>query len=140
MRVVLDTNILIAALITAGTPPDKIYQAWRKKRFTLVSSTWQLAEFRRASRREKLKEFVDPIEAGNLVGGLRREAIVLEKLPNVEFSNDPDDNPILAMAIAGQADFIVSGDKRGLLALTKVGGTRIVTPRDFLKSLPKRSR
>ena len=36
MRVVLDTGILIAALITSGTPPDAIYRAWRKKRFELI--------------------------------------------------------------------------------------------------------
>jgi hypothetical protein len=55
MRVVLDTGILIAALITADTPPDQVYQAWRKKRFTLVTSVWQLGEFRRASRYERVK-------------------------------------------------------------------------------------
>ncbi len=38
MRVVLDTGILIAALITRDTPPDRIYQAWRKQRFELVTS------------------------------------------------------------------------------------------------------
>ena len=42
MRVVLDTGILIAALITSGTPPDTIYRAWRKKRFELITSEWQL--------------------------------------------------------------------------------------------------
>jgi hypothetical protein len=41
MRVVLDTGILIAALITADTPPDRIYQAWRRKRFQLITSRWQ---------------------------------------------------------------------------------------------------
>ena len=38
MRVVLDTGILITALITRDTPPDRIYQAWRKQRFELVTS------------------------------------------------------------------------------------------------------
>ena len=55
MRVVLDTGILIAALITTDTPPSLIYQAWRKKRFELVTSEWQLDEFRRVSRYSKLR-------------------------------------------------------------------------------------
>ena len=42
MRVVLDTSILIVALITRDTPPDQIYQAWRKRCFELVTSEWQL--------------------------------------------------------------------------------------------------
>ena len=44
MRIVLDTNILIGALITKGTPPDSLYQAWLKGEIELVTSTAQLAE------------------------------------------------------------------------------------------------
>ena len=67
MRVVFDTDILIAALITRDTPPDRIYQAWRKRRFELVSSEWQLEEFRRVSRYPKLRNYLQPIESGNKV-------------------------------------------------------------------------
>jgi uncharacterized protein len=74
MRVVLDTGILIAALITTDTPPSLIYQAWRKKRFELVTSEWQLGEFRRVSRYSKLRRFLKPVEAGSLVNGLRGQA------------------------------------------------------------------
>jgi|SRR3989344_2651114 len=83
MRVVLDTGILIAALITADTPPDQVYQAWRKKRFTLISSVWQLGEFRRVSRYERVKKVLNPAEAGNLINGLRHHATVLTELPEV---------------------------------------------------------
>jgi hypothetical protein len=138
MRVVLDTGILIAALITADTSPDQVYQAWRKKRFTLVTSVWQLGEFRRASRYERVKKFLKPTEAGNLVNGLKRHATVLKELPNVDLSRDPHDNPVLAMAIAGEADFPITGDRRGLLTLKRVGATRIVTAAEFLKILKKK--
>ncbi len=99
MRVVLDTGVFIAALITTDTPPALIYQAWRKKRFELVTSEWQLDEFRRVSRYPKLRRFIKPAEAGNLVNGLRHQATVLETLPRVDLSPDPDDNPVLSMAI-----------------------------------------
>ncbi|HJX17184.1 MAG TPA: putative toxin-antitoxin system toxin component, PIN family [Acidiferrobacterales bacterium] len=138
MRVVLDTGILIAALITADTSPDQVYQAWRKKRFTLVTSVWQLGEFRRASRYERVKKFLKPTEAGNLVNGLKRHATVLTELPDVDLSRDPQDNPVLAMAIAGEADYLVTGDRRGLLSLKRVGATRIVTAAEFLKILKKK--
>src|SRR4030067_2466159 len=126
MRVVLDTGILIAALITADTSPDQVYQAWRKKRFTLVTSVWQLGEFRRASRYERVKKFLKPTEAGNLVNGLKRHATVLTELPDVDLSRDPQDNPVLAMALAGEADYLVTGDPRGVLCLKRGGGTRTV--------------
>ncbi|MFP5349343.1 MAG: putative toxin-antitoxin system toxin component, PIN family [Gammaproteobacteria bacterium] len=138
MRVVLDTGILIAALITADTPPDRVYQAWRKKRFTLITSAWQLGEFRRASRYERVKALLRPTEAGNLVNGLKHHAIVLTELPKVDLSRDPDDNPVLAMAIAGKADYLVTGDRRGLLSLKRVGPTRVVTAAAFIKRLKKR--
>lgn len=135
MRVVLDTGILIAALITHDTPPDQIYQAWRKKRFELVTSEWQLAEFRRVSRYPRLRKYLSSAEAGNLVNGLRYQAVVLTELPRLDLSPDPDDNPILAMAVASRADYLVSGDKRDLLALKRVEQTRIVTARQFLNKL-----
>lgn len=138
MRVVLDTGILIAALITADTSPDQVYQAWRKKRFSLITSTWQLGEFRRASRYDRVKKFLKPTEAGNLVNGLKRHATVLKELPDVDLSQDPQDNPVLAMAIAGEADYLVTGDRRGLLSLKRVGATRIVTAAEFLKVLKKK--
>lgn len=140
MRAVVDTGILIAALITADTPPDRIYQAWRKKRFTLVTSRWQLDEFRRASRYRKLAKFLKPAEAGNLVNGLKRHALVLTDLPDMDLSRDPHDNPVLAMAVADEADYLVTGDRRGLLSLRRVGATRIVTAAEFLRVLKRKRR
>jgi len=135
MRVVLDTGILVAALITRNTPPDLIYQAWRKKKFELITSEWQLSEFRRVSRYPKLRKYLIPSEAGSMINGMRYQALVLTDLPTLEISPDPDDNPVLAMAVASEADFLVSGDKRDLLALKIIEKTKIVTARNFLTKL-----
>jgi putative PIN family toxin of toxin-antitoxin system len=135
MRVVLDTGILIAALITTDTPPALIFRAWRKKRFELITSEWQLGEFRRVSRYSKLRRYLKPVEAGNLVNGLRHQATVLKTLPTVDLSPDPDDNPVLAMAEASQAQYLVTGDKKDLLALGTIGGTHIVTARQLVDAL-----
>jgi putative PIN family toxin of toxin-antitoxin system len=135
MRIVVDTGILIAALITKDTPPDLIYQVWRKNKFELITSGWQLSEFRRVSRYPKLRKYLVPSEAGNMINGLRYQALVLTDLPTLEVSPDPDDNPVLAMAVAGEADFLVSGDKRDLLALKIIEKTKIVTARNFLARL-----
>lgn len=135
MRIVIDTGILIAALITKDTPPDQIYQAWRKKKFELITSEWQLSEFRRVSRYPKLRKFLIPSEAGNMINGLRHQALVLNDLPTLELSPDPDDDPVLAMAVAGKADYLVSGDKTDLLALKNIEKTKIITARTFLMKL-----
>ena len=103
MRVVIDTGILIAALITTDTPQALIYQAWRKKHFELITSEWQLDEFRGVTRYSKLRRLLNPAEAGHLVNSLRHQAVVLETLPTVNLSPDPEDNPVLAMAEASRA-------------------------------------
>ncbi|MGZ8160459.1 MAG: putative toxin-antitoxin system toxin component, PIN family [Methylobacter sp.] len=135
MRVVLDTGILIAALITVDTPPDKIYQAWKKKRFELFTSEWQLEEFRRVSRYPKLRRFINPVEAGQMVNGLKLNAFVYASLPTVDLCKDPDDNPVLAMALESKADFLVTGDKCDLLSMDRVGMTPIVSAAGFLAAL-----
>ena len=139
MRAVLDTGVLIAALITRDTPPDRIYQAWRRHRFEIVTSQWQLAEFRRVSRYPRLRRFLHPADAGRMVNGLRMHAIMVANLPRVDASADPDDNPILATAIAGNAHYLVSSDKRDVLSLERAGNARIVSAREYVDLLERRN-
>ena len=84
MRIVLDTGILIAALITVDTPPDLIYKAWKRKRFDLFTSEWQLEEFRRVSRYPKLKPYIKPVEAGQMINSIRFSAQVYSTLPEID--------------------------------------------------------
>ena len=132
MRVVLDTNILIGALITKGTPPDSLYQAWLRDEFELVTSLAQLSEMARVIVRPRLRRFVDADEAAAIVENIAARAVVLRGLPVVDLSADPDDNPILATAIAGKADLLVTGDKKHLLTLGVVEGIPVVTAREAL--------
>lgn len=138
MRVVLDTNVLLAAPISPYTPPDTIYRAWRDRRFELVTSAKQLEELRRVNRYPKLRRILPPHRAGAMVNNMQG-AVVLERLPDpsqgVELS-DPDDAFLLATAIAGDAVWLVTGDRRtGLLQLGRVGGAAIVTPREFVREI-----
>lgn len=134
MRVILDTNVLLAALISPHGHPDAIYRAWRAARFELLTSLAQLDELRRASRYPKLKALLPAHRVGTLVNHLQR-AVVLECLahlpPGMEVK-DPHDAFLLAMAVAGAADYLVTGDGRaGLLQRGHLGRTRIVNPASF---------
>lgn len=135
MRVVLDTNVVLSGMLRKNSPADLLRQAWEERRFTLVTSEWQLEELRRVSRYPRLQRYLRPHEGGSLVGQIRRRAIVLEVLPAVEASSDPDDDPILATALAGEAEWLVTGDKGDLLTIGKVRRVRIVTVREFLEIL-----
>ncbi|MDZ7803824.1 putative toxin-antitoxin system toxin component, PIN family [Thiohalophilus sp.] len=131
MRVVLDSNILFSALISPHGPPDRIYRAWRSSRFEIVTSQLQLDEIRRASRYPKLRAVLQPARIGNMINNLQ-QAIVLENL-NLEIeATDPDDAFLLAMALAGEADYLITGDRRaGLLERGNIERTRILTPSEF---------
>ena len=135
MRVVLDTNILTGALITGGTPPDSLYRAWLRGEIALVTYTAQIRELADVLARERLQRFLDADEAAAIVGNIGTRAVVLDELPSVSHSPDPMDNRILATAIAGGADLIVSGDKKHMLALREVDGIPIVTARKALELL-----
>jgi putative PIN family toxin of toxin-antitoxin system len=135
VRVVLDTNLLISALISEQGAPARLLDAWDDQRFVLVSSTEQLQEFKTVSRRERLARFIDRNDVGRVINQIRAEALILEKLPRVDRSTDPADNFLLAMAEAGEADYLVSGDRRGVLVLAQHGRTQIVTVSAMTKTL-----
>lgn len=134
MRVVLDTNVLLSALLSPHGLPDTIYRAWQKDRFDLVTSATQIDELRRASRYAKFKDVLQPHRVGTMVNNMRR-SIMLDALPSLTEgidTNDPNDAFLLSMALAGEADYLVTGDHRaGLLRHGSIGRTRIVTPATF---------
>ena len=135
MRVVLDTNLLISALISEQGAPARLIDAWDEQRFVLVSSKEQLDEFRTVTRRARLAPFIERSDAGRFVNQIRAEALILDKLPHIDRSADPADNFLLSMAEAGEADYLVSGDRRGVLAIAQHGRTQIVTARALVKIL-----
>ncbi|MCC2666674.1 MAG: PilT protein [Gammaproteobacteria bacterium] len=131
MRVVLDTNILLSALISPHGTSDTIYRAWRAAKFTLITSTIQLDELRRASRYPKFKSILQPTRVGTMINNLQY-AIVLKRLSQKVEADDPNDSFLLSMVIEGHADYLVTGDcYAGLLKRKKIGRTRILKPASF---------
>lgn len=134
MKVILDTNVLLSALISPYGAPDIIYRNWRKAHFELITSQAQLEELRRVTRYPKLKAILPPHRIGAMMNHLQR-AIILQDLPKLPADltiNDPDDAFLVTMALAADVDYLVTGDQRaGLLALGSAGRARIVTPHTF---------
>ena len=132
MRLVIDTNILISALLSDRSLPSHLIVLWRAGRFDLLTSVEQVDELMRVTRYPKIRQRLPPTLAGQLINEPRNIAILVSDLPTVTVSPDPNDNYPLAMAAVGGANFLVTGDKRDVLALNVYAGTKIITVRDFL--------
>ena len=80
-----------------------------------------------------MAELVKPYKAGRLVNQVKKLAEDIDPLPRVERSPDPTDDFLLALSEAGKADYLVTGDKGGLLALGRQETTRIISAEDFAR-------
>lgn len=143
MLVVLDTNVLISALIVPSGPPARLVDAWLEGRFDLATGSEQLEELARATRYPKVRKRIERSDAGRLVNDLRALAIRIDRIRIVSASSDPDDNALLGLALAAKVEYLVTGDKAGLLSLRRFKRVQIVTARQLcekLKLLPKQAR
>ncbi len=137
MRIVLDTNIIISGLLSASGPPGSLLRLWLEGKFELATSKAQLNELGRVFDYKKIRKRIPSDQAADFLGHIEALAVVIDPLPIVNLSPDPDDNAILSTAIEAKADFIVSGDKFDLLSLKKVEGISIITARRALNRLKK---
>ncbi len=135
MRVVLDTNILVSALMIQTGNLAAIYRAWQQGQFTLLTCAEHLDELRATLRKPAIAERIKPYKAGGLVNEITGLAESVESLPRVRRSPDPTDDFLLALSEGGGADYLVTGDKIGLLALKHHKGTRIVSASAFVQHL-----
>ena len=129
MTVVLDSNVLFSALISNGLCSD-IFRATVKLR-ALASSAPLLEEFEGIIARK-----LTPTPHSKLfLAGLRKHTRLFDPSPLPQpVCRDPDDDVVLATALAARADIIVTGDD-DLLVLEKFQGIRILSPRQFLELL-----
>lgn len=112
LRVVLDVNVLVSSLIRRSGVPATVVDAWRGGYFEVVVSARLLAELRDVLGRAHLARYLASAEAEKLFVALERNATLVEDPPLAErvVPGDPDDDYLVALARAGRAHVIVSGD------------------------------
>ncbi len=131
IRVVVDTNVFISALMFGGLP-GSVLDLVLLQAVQLVTSAALLDEL---DEKLRLKFEVAPGDADAIRTKLENCALVVKPSISVEFINDdPDDNRVLECAMAGRATYIVSGD-RHLLQLGEYEGIQIVTVRQFIEAV-----
>lgn len=140
MRAVIDTNVAVTAFLTPTGPPANVIAAWRHQRFQAVVSPQILDEYGRALRYERVasRHGITPEEVDSVLADLLRFAVLVEPRERIEVVvADPDDNKFLGCAIAGGADYIVSGDAH-LVEMEEYRGIQILTSAEFLAVLGER--
>jgi uncharacterized protein len=129
-RVVIDTNVFVSGLLSAGSPPARCIEA--------VVSTAQLVASQ-ATLHELMQQLLAP-KFDRYVARARREALLARLAPLVEIveivqqvraCRDPKDDQFLEAAVNGRADVIITGDK-DLLELDRSRGIAIITPVAYL--------
>lgn len=133
MRAVVDTGVLVSALILPRGAVGDLLRALRDGRFVPVYSTEMLLEVVDVLQRPKirLKYHLEPGDAAALIALLRLRGELVISPPVVSLCRDPKDDKFLAAALAGQVECIVTGDK-DLLALHPFRGISILPPAEFL--------
>ena len=136
MIVVIDANVFLSAVINLSGVPAAIMNAWRSRRFSVVTSAALRAELGEILSRPETARYVraTPDAVTTMLRDLDQAAKLVEPDPVSAVQADPDDDPVLGTATAGQADYVVTGD-RHLLAIGTFRGIPIVTPAQFLALL-----
>lgn len=129
MRVVLDTNVLLSAILFGGTP-GQILDAWRAGQVELVMSPDIVDEYVRVGERLNVRH--PDVDVQPSMALIVQNATIVPNTPLPgAVCDDPDDDKFLACALVSGTDIIVSGDKK-LRAVSGYEGVNVLTPRQFV--------
>lgn len=139
MRVLLDTNVLATGLaeheLGWSRPPDLIWHRWQAKEFDLLVSAHLLGELERTLRTTWFQKRLASDTFLRLPSDLRRQAIFVEVTHEVRgVASHWQDDLILAAAVSGNADYLVTGDAE-FRQVGEYRGVKLRTPVEFLREL-----
>lgn len=139
IRVVLDANVLVSGTLVTGGISSRLVDAARARQFLLVTSQPLIDEVMRTLGRDRIRRRYDITtdEMARLRRLLEQEAVLTALTVQVHgVATHPEDDLILATALSGQADYLVTGD-RHLQELGSYQGVTIHSPRAFLQHLDR---
>ena len=137
IRAVLDTNVWVSALLSPGHPPAKILEMALTGVMRLIISAGIIREIGRVLQYPKVKKALEshqitPQDVADVILKLLKAALITPGETLAEgVPDDPADDMVIACALEGQADFIISGDHH-LIDLKNYQGIKIVDPSTFL--------
>jgi putative PIN family toxin of toxin-antitoxin system len=130
-RYVFDTNVIVSSLLFEKGNPSKAFR-YALKHGEVLLSVELLEELSDVLGREKFDRFVTSEERDEFLETFVERAMLVEVIERVQECRDPRDDKILELALNGQAEYIVSGDK-DLLVLNPFRTVKIITAEEFLR-------
>lgn len=135
LKIVLDTNVLVSALLKDKSLPAFILAMARQKLITVCLSKGIFEEYEAVLNREKFRSIRK--EVGPLLTSLRKGAVWVSPKERIEeIVDDPEDNKFLECAHESQADYLITGNTKHF-PFKKFRKTRIVSPKDFIETAIK---
>ena len=138
VRATIDANLLAsgAVRLRVDAAPVRLIDSWRAGRFTLVLSDPLLAEVDRTLTKPYFTQRLPATERQAFLDLLRRRAVLTPLTVSVTgIATHPEDDMVLATALSGNAQFVVTGDHK-LLTLKSYAGLMLVSVHEFLATLP----
>ena len=129
-RFVLDNNILVSALLVKNSAPFWVIKKVEEMGVILYSEA-TLLELNQVLNRKKFIKYFTVEEKQEFIVKLIESAELVAITESIDVCRDPKDNKFLELAVSGEADFIISGD-RDLLVLNPFRNIEIITANDFL--------
>jgi len=138
LKIVVDTNVLVSGTLVAQGASAKILRAVRNQEVALLTSRRLIVEYADVIHRRHITKNYPRVSenAEELINFLSANAELVEDDANLKglVPADPKDDMVVACAIVGKADYIVSGDPH-LIELGQVQGIPILTPVQFVEKL-----
>ena len=136
MRVVLDANVFMRALISSHGAPAQVLEAWLTGRFDVLVSAAILQELQRVLTYDRLRKYARVRESSaEYVELISSQALWVEPAAAINIiEDDPTDNRYLECVVGGNAQYVVSGDAH-LLEVDAYQGIRILSPPAFMALL-----
>lgn len=133
LKVVLDTNVLVSALLKPDSTPELVVSLILGKRVRLCLSHSIFDEYQEVLGRKKFQK-LDPEKINRLLSRLEAQARWVTPKVHLEITElDPDDNKFLECAGEAKAEFLITGNKKHF-PFEDFKKTRIVSPAEFLEA------
>jgi putative PIN family toxin of toxin-antitoxin system len=135
MRLVLDTNVLISAILSPNSISAKILN-WGEDNGVILYSAATLNEVLSVLGRSKFSKYIDHDDIDGLSIRIKTVWLFVEILNQVQLCRDPKDDKFIDLALNGKASHLITGDS-DLLVFNPVENTSIINPRTFWDEIIK---